>query len=221
MIRLKKGDVYLHIGLHKTGTTFLQREVFPKMNINFIHKTNKNKIDKNKKNLLSNEDLCGNPFKEDLFDRKIILHGLKALYPNAKIIVGLREKESITKSLYSQWVKNGGVEKYPFFRKKILSSPKFDYDKLINLLNGIFGSKNVYIYKFEELRDNPKKSIDGICKFMKEDTPDFEIKQHNVAWSKKQIFLCRNFNKIFNYHYKDKSGRRGIYSNRNFIGKFR
>lgn len=216
---MKKGDVYIHIGMHKTGTTFLQREVFSKMNINFIHKTNQNEVEKDKKNLISNENLCGNPFDEKLFDRDLILYGLKAMYPNVKIIVGIREIESMAKSLYLQWIKNGGTEKYEFFRKKIINSIKFDYEKLLGTLYDTFGRENVHIYEFEKLNKNPKECIDAICKFMKEKTPDFEIKKHNVSWNKKQIFLCRNLNKILDNHYRDKCGKRGIYSNRNFVGR--
>ena len=32
-------DIIIHVGLHKTGTTFLQKEIFSRMkNINYIYK---------------------------------------------------------------------------------------------------------------------------------------------------------------------------------------
>ena len=36
--RQKEPPLFIHIGLHRTGTTFLQREVFPKLqSVHFLH----------------------------------------------------------------------------------------------------------------------------------------------------------------------------------------
>ncbi len=103
-------EIYIHIGFHRTGTTFLQEKIFPFLaNTNYIPQYEiidiltditttdpylwnnldyQNKIDaaldkflqKDKKNILSAECLVGFPFTKGI-NRTIIVNRLKSLFP--------------------------------------------------------------------------------------------------------------------------------------------
>ncbi|MBD3223083.1 MAG: hypothetical protein GF313_00020 [Caldithrix sp.] len=100
-------QIYFHVGLGKTGTTYLQYDVFPKFKgihyiqrtkyrndkyVNIIKKTNHNKY------LVSNE-----------FDRQLETETTKiaAHYPDARPIIVLRQHDGWMASQYRRQVKNG------------------------------------------------------------------------------------------------------------------
>lgn len=130
-------DVFIHLGLHKTASTFLQK-VFFKTNAealgfvdirgdllefrNYIIFTNEldwdsafaakliEKLVGNSRSrlLLSEEMFCGNPYT-NCMARKMIIDRLNELFPKAKYIVVLRNQKGLVNSLYLQYVKRGGV----------------------------------------------------------------------------------------------------------------
>ena len=113
-----KNKIILHLGLHKTGTTYLQRRIFNQKNINLI--TNPNyaitnwHIEPNKINILSMEALSlsmphSKEQKRTKCNREEILDHLKKLFPDAKIILGIRNKQSWLKSCYNEYITIGGT----------------------------------------------------------------------------------------------------------------
>ena len=56
-------NIVIHLGLHKTGTTFLQQEIFPKLaGVNYKVYFDENKYEFNDEiNLISCESLSGSP----------------------------------------------------------------------------------------------------------------------------------------------------------------
>ena len=86
------------------------------------------------------------------------------MFPNAKIILGIRKKELIIKSLYSESIKQGwsGDKKEI---EKILNI-KYNFDNIFKLLYKLFESNKIYIYPFEDFRKNKHECIKGICNFI-------------------------------------------------------
>ena len=110
--------IVIHVGLHKTGTSFLQAEIFPKIkNVNYIGMLRYgSKIYEDKLNIISDEELSVNPHLPpchgNYFDsgqRNVIAERLQSIFPNAKIILGIRNKDTWLRSVYSQYVKGGGT----------------------------------------------------------------------------------------------------------------
>ena len=64
-------EIFIHIGMHKTGSSFLQNEIFPKLDINYFRPKDEYII-KPGKNLISNESFMGNPFIDSDFDRRLM-----------------------------------------------------------------------------------------------------------------------------------------------------
>ena len=98
-------EIYFHVGLAKTGSTFLQERVFKHLkNIHYIDTSKYKKIDqlisesKHQRILVSRE--FDRQFKKevDKFSEK---------YPNATPVMVLREHHSYIASQYRRAIKNG------------------------------------------------------------------------------------------------------------------
>lgn len=208
-------QVYIHIGLHKTATTFLQKKIFPKLdNINYLsrpytnlnHAFNKlqyaddtrfcrqeftqeiNQLQSDKDLLISEEMLSGTPYF-NYVNRSTIAYRLQDVFPEAKIILFLRGQKDMLLSLHNTWVKAlGGTkslesftvcpsENYTYSQYRVgrpfdkttfylhhdyfsLNLSNFLYYELVKLYKELF--PDVYIFLFEEFRENPRKIIEEL-----------------------------------------------------------
>ena len=151
--------------------------------VNYIEKPRNQPKLKEGINLISKEGYSGNLYQRGTFERDVFLYGLAGMYPGAKFILGVREKESIIKSLFSQYVKEGGSRKFQDFRDIMLENPSLDTDKLIRLLNILVGKENVHIYHFEKLLSKPEECISDMCNFIGVKVPKYELKKKEVHQS--------------------------------------
>jgi hypothetical protein len=129
---MAESDVFLHIGLHKTATTFLQEEVFPRLSSDRFHYAGKNRDEfrdvlvrdpvcfdpevtlgrlrpfmrDGLPNLLSSESLTGDPLNGTIH-RSNLLANLRACFPGARVILFLRRQDTWAKSLYVTSIKKG------------------------------------------------------------------------------------------------------------------
>lgn len=125
----------LHLGLHKTGTTFLQRNIFPNLrnyklitrpytqhnyafnkmqyadDSLFSYKEIKEEIREFSNNnlIISDESFSGKPIMFSHINRSQIAKRLSTLFPDAIAILFIRNQSDILFSLYNQYVKMGGV----------------------------------------------------------------------------------------------------------------
>ncbi len=199
-MKSEKTDIVIHVGLHKTGTTFLQRQVFPYIqDIHFVDKEESirfdMKLEKNKINLISNEDLSGDPWGGDVGDRFQIAQRLKGAFPDARIIVGTREKNSWIKSLYKNYVRKGGIYDFDDFMKYVFSERRFNYNEYIDFLKELFN--DIHVYDFSELKKDSVQFVKDICDFIGCIVPDFDNKKRNVAWNQRQIKLGLFLNRLW------------------------
>lgn len=166
-------QVYLHIGLHKTGTTFLQLSVFPYIEgvtsfSHFNHITDLAKKN-NHKLLISNEGFCGNPWKGNYyneFEQQVI--NLKQLFPESAVIIGFREQLPIITSLYKQFIQRGGTREVDYLYNKentgVLKHQDFLYVKKIEFLKQHFDQ--LFFYTQENLKKDPQTFIRQFCNFL-------------------------------------------------------
>jgi hypothetical protein len=188
----------IHIGMHKTATIFLQHEIFPRIeNVNYIKALKyKTIFDPDKINIVSDQGLCGNTYTSGNAEmRYIIADRIKASFPNAKIIIGIREKKPWLKSLYSQYVRNGGIRDYNEWYEKNFDKRYLEFDEFIDYLKKSF--KEVYVFDLNKFKKNDKGTIDEMCKFIGAKAPKFENKRINIKLTDKQIEVMLFLNKIW------------------------
>jgi hypothetical protein len=211
MARLIDNDILVHIGLHKTGTTWLQLHLFPRTDCGFhlpefagmtpkqrakaigVHlcygpskrlmaeadfdpKAVRDElaglgVPKGAVPVVSHERLGGHPLSNG-FDRAILRDRIRAVLPNARILLIVREQFSMIMSNYLQYLKYGGwhdLEQYLYppsdGRLPTLSIDYWQYDRLIELYLSAFGRDRLLVLPYEMLARNPEDYVRQICEF--------------------------------------------------------
>ena len=234
----------IHIGYPKTGTTFLQSEYFPfleseefKINyipsrfiqsglelimngipfidskaiiLNLIEKY----MEEDSLNIISHESLIGAIFYKSL-NSKLIAKRLKEIFPHAHILISIRNQVDICRSLYIQYIHEGGHRKYTdFYYASGLNRPLFIDDQKVNLdifkfeflikhYQNIFGQDNVSVLPFEQYIKNPNcltnrlTEVFGNIHFLGKENK----KKKNESLGKRQIAIARRLNRIFYSHF--------------------
>lgn len=197
-------DIYIHVGLPKTGTTFLQNHVFPK--ISDIEVITPNKIgmrnyllginmQQQKPLLISDEHLSTHFYVGTkglrYTSRYDIAKRIKKLFPTANIIVVFRNKKKWIKSFYAQYIssiyrKNISFEK---FQRIALEQGLLDFEDYEKFLRDTFN--NVLVLNHFELIEDPKKFVRKICDFIGTKSPEFDVVKSNVGLNNKQLSFIK------------------------------
>lgn len=225
----------IHIGYHKTASTWLQHQLLNNPDANFERYMKKGQIQKHivephpldfdaeavkefyetlvpenpeHVSVISSERLSGNPHSGG-FDSKEIAERLHAVFPDAKVLIVIREQIDAIASCYLQYVKFGGS-----FSLKDYLSPEtkrgsafipsfsfkhFNYARLINHYIKLFGKENVLVLTYESFRDNPSE----FCKQVTEHAGAKELeglpfsRVRNKRISTFSANISRQLNKVF------------------------
>jgi len=145
----------------------------------------------NGKTLVSKENLSGIPFKETENTRTEHIHSIKSCYPDAKIILFVRNNGWLD-SLYSQYVKGGGVLDRVQWEQQIFNSSYLDFEGYIKQLRDNFDE--VYVESFEYFKHNTFLSILHLCEFMNVKVPQYKTDKLGVKLSPKKLELLRLLN---------------------------
>jgi hypothetical protein len=204
-LRKEEYKIVIHVGLHKTGTTFLQKEVFQRLEgveyfgngalCGVIRPENLMVFKKDKINVISHERFSGMPFLPNSFDsRFIIALRLKDLFPNAKIIVCTREdKEEWLLSLWKEYVTGKTNGTLPYLKwEKQLNKKYLDQQRYVNFLRSLF--QEVLVFDYSKFNSSNEKVIEEICKFIGVETPTIGIKGRNVSLTDTQTEKIRKLN---------------------------
>ena len=122
---MNNSQIFIHLGLPKTATTYLQEYIFKQFNRNDISFLGKAKCVSiwnimdmpSNKYLISSENLLADPFNCEkgkwLIDFKKNLLKLHYKFPKAKYILTIRNQEDLILSLYKEFIKKGNRSHYP------------------------------------------------------------------------------------------------------------
>ena len=149
-----------------------------------IHEYVNEHIGENNKLIISSE-----AFANNMVDRGLLAERLKLIFPEAKILVLIREQMSALRSMYSFLVMRQGkniniaygrpsvhsfekwiVEQELFFGKSFITTLKY-YD-YISVYAKLFGKNNITVLLFEELVHSPQVFYEKLGAFFDEDLDD-------------------------------------------------
>jgi len=195
-----KKEIYFHVGLAKTGSTFLQKNFFPYLkNIKYINTHDYvNCIDiinktKYKSYLISRE--FDKQFEDEI--SKFISY-----FPDTKIIIVFRRHDQWIASQYKRAVKNGWhwdfKNYYNINNKGIWKNTDLTYMNKLKIIKKYSKSKPL-VLKFEELKKNPFNYLDKISnytnsKYLK---TKISLKTVHKSYSEKQLIFLKKFCRIF------------------------
>ncbi len=243
----------IHIGYHKTATTWFQRRLFTRDNAVFEPLSRKDKgyssvalyfthdeehyllspfvnndelVQKEVQDLvemhpalctqipvISHERLSGNPHSSG-FDACAIASRLKQSFPDARILISIREQKDFLLSNYFQYLSVGGTRNlarylsYEYDGKLPGFSPSHIlYVPLIKEYHRLFGKENVLIMPYELFRKTPKNYIKNLSDFVGKhiEVPDDEFR---VTVNKNRYQYLRYYLRILNI-FKYKSSLNG------------
>jgi hypothetical protein len=123
--------------------------------------------------VLSHERLSGNPHSGG-YDAALLADRVAAVFPDARVLIVIREQRSMIVSVYKQYVAEGGpasLRRYlhppcagrarlPMFRFGF-----FEYDRMIARYQALFARERVLVLAFEELKRAPRDFVERVAAF--------------------------------------------------------
>ncbi len=239
-------EVFIHIGMPRSASTFLQREVFPKLESHqflgleqsyYSHAFNKlqfadqsfynpeevreyvNQFTESKL-LLSNESFVGQSVYFNHSNRTRTCLRLKEIFPQANIILILRNQIDLLTSMYNinlQGNESGTIDDFVWFPQEAgegglwgagtsyfntsrpVESPEgYNYSTLLDLYESNF--ENVHVLLFEEMVDAPQAFSEKLAVALGVDQEQvFSLlesgEQMNQSVTEKQAAKLRRLNK--------------------------
>lgn len=217
----------IHIGYHRTGTSFLQKSIFPQCQKHAFHGHPEmlehglidvawradRSIDYNKlietyrgqTSLISFESFVG-PIREGSTLIDVIPFRFKRIWKDdpVKILITIRKQDEFLKSYYAQWVASGGTTKIANFLRNDLDRSRFD----LNTLNywttysnyaEIFGAENVLVLPQELMKKDLPQFLSILNAFTGEEfqTVEKQATALNRSLSGYQLKWMRFINRIF------------------------
>jgi hypothetical protein len=195
---MAKNTLLVHIGYHKTATTWLQRALFqtefgyhPIMShedvfetivsphgLLFDSRAAGSVLDERRKvlsdgsiNVVSSELLSGNPHYGGR-ESDVIAERIKLIAGDARILITIREQRRLLASLYMQYLLRGGsLSPQRFFDEASVlgyshfSSLTFEYHRLIQRYQKLFGKSRVLVLTQEQLEKNPAGYMEQLAAF--------------------------------------------------------
>ncbi len=217
---MDSNEVIIHIGLHKTASSYMQFSLFPRLNNTLyiygakglIKQWNKQIHTQNDHLLISHECFSGLPWNDDwrfgvsnshnwLDSFKENITAIQQYFPQAIIVVFFRKHGDLLLSLYKQYVHEGGVLKFSDFygENKLLQPKDLLFQYRIDLLNKLF--EKVYFLDFEAFKDTGDQYLELF--FQNEFSLDFKSKKKyrdkkNRGVSGSKLEALRKVNRHFN-----------------------
>lgn len=223
----------LHIGYHKTATSWMQQRLF--VHEHGYHQIVRHRevwenivaphgllfdpeamraviaegmraVPAGKVPVISSEILSGHPFfggmGSDDFARR-----LKAIAPDARILISIRSQMRILTSVYMQYLLRGGTMSPELF---FAGDPElgfygfrpehFEYHRLVKLYQELFGAENVHVITQESLKTDMDGATSRLAEFAGNGSFDGVLASHRSAYAPSYpeyaVPLLRRINKL-------------------------
>tara|TARA_B100000683_G_scaffold277941_1_gene341051 strand:- start:1833 stop:2660 length:828 start_codon:yes stop_codon:yes gene_type:complete len=194
--------IYFHVGTGKTGSTFLQKRIFPLLKeIYYIPSNRYHKIFQEIEKSLATKILVSREFDQQL-EREIKSFSKK--HPSTTPIIVFRRHDGYIASQYRRFVKNGFIGNFQTFfdlqnNEGYFKKSDLDYKSQVALLKKYF-TKEPIVFTYKDFNENTQKFIKKWTEIM-----NCTIDNKKVNWSKKhtsysehQLKVIKKFGKLIN-----------------------
>jgi sulfotransferase family protein len=204
-------SILLHIGYHKTGSQWLRRALFgnPETGYRWLGKAPRShpmhrfvrdrplEFDaaalraafdplvaraqrKGLVPVMGWPRLSGSAYSGG-YDSKLLADRMKAVFPEARVMMLIREQRSMLLSTYKQYVSSGGAATlqdflYPAtergWRLPAFAFEYLEYHHLIAYYRGLFGAERVLALAFEEFAEDPRGVVERVTEFAGRSVPE-------------------------------------------------
>jgi hypothetical protein len=140
--------------------------------------------------VISHEPFSGLPILNG-FDSRVIADRLQDAFPNARILIVIREQRSMMLSVYKHYVKFSGTKPVDYVwheytpRDRRYPTPGlevFEYHRLVEYYMKHFGAENVLVLPYEQLVRDAVDFTGRICRFVGVDAPSsVPVSRRNVS----------------------------------------
>lgn len=124
------------------------------------------------KTVVSAERLSGAPFSGG-YDSFILAERIHACFPNARIIMAIRNQSTMIRSLYKQQIREGYIGLFSDFvytahswSGTVFSLDMLEYDLLINKYLDLFSTSNLLVLVYEDFIRDPAVFLNNISDFL-------------------------------------------------------
>ncbi|MBL4587416.1 MAG: sulfotransferase [Flavobacteriales bacterium] len=131
---------------------------------------------------------------------------IKSVIPDVKIILIIRDQEKMVRSRYIQYLVQGGtLDAHTFLERTFLNDNYLEYldyryDQVLDVLNNVFGAKNVLMLSQEGIAKEPDTFVKKLSKFMGYQlsfTSESAGKKKNSGASYSTLLKIRRLNRMF------------------------
>ncbi len=197
----KEKTIYFHVGLGKTGSTYLQNRFFTKLKgIHYIHTSRY----RNSPALIQASDehkfLVSREFDQQLEEE---CRFFSNIFPTAKVIVFLRRHDSWIASQYRRFVKNGFGGSFSEFLDMnsdngLWKQEDLDFFSKIQIIEHYFQSHPLVLF-YEDFKRDPLTVFDQLCAFMgaEYDLSSVNLQPKHVSYNDHQLKVIRKVGKYF------------------------
>jgi hypothetical protein len=197
----KQKIIYFHVGLGKTGSTYLQNRFFTRLTgIHYIHTSKYKKSVALIQGSMESKFLVSREFDQQLGEE---CSQFSQQFPEARIIVFLRQHDTWIASQYRRFVKNGFSGSFNEFMdirgdRGLWKKADLDFFSKIKTIEYYFKSRPLVLF-YEDFKRNPTLIFDQLCAFMGAgyDLDGINLNPKHVSYSEKQLKVIRGVGKYF------------------------
>ncbi len=199
-------DIFFHVGLPKTASTFLQRNVFPVFKgIQFVKKHDFKHHDRIIATTKQPVVLLSIELDLDSKNGAKKMKTIATKYPEAKPIVVFRKHGSWVGSKYKYYLRKHGKASFedyfdPDSTNGVLNNKHLLFYEKIKLLEEQYGSRPLVMFQ-EEFKNKPWEAIEAIAQFIGAtyDKEDIKISTVKKSYSEHSLYYVRRLNRWYNY----------------------
>jgi hypothetical protein len=210
--------VFIHIGMHKTASTFLQRQYFQHLQgvkfyaePKFYDRLGTYSIEN--KFLISSEGLSGVAWNQEwkngrpnafhwMDSFRMAVENVKLIHPGATIIIVFRKHGDLLISMYKQYIQEGGILPFELFYGDhgIIREEDLSYEARWKFLTANF--ENVYALSFEQFKAEGVAYFDRFFAFLGLERPaesGIRLEKRNESITGAKVEMLRKINPFYRY----------------------